>query len=100
MRSILLFAAALVAAPAFADDLVASNGNDSVRLSDVSCQNEQVLKQIEPKYQKEFKAATASLKGQTFAACWHPLGSSALLLYEDGDQGLIPMTELKQETRA
>jgi hypothetical protein len=100
MRSILLIAAALVAAPAFADDLVASNGNDSVRLSDGPCKNEQVLKLLEPKYQDKFKEATAKLNGQTFAACWHPLGSAALLLYEDGDQGLIPMTELKHQTRA
>jgi hypothetical protein len=100
MRSILLFAATLVAAPAFADDLVATNGTDSVRLSDGPCQNEQVLKQLEPKYRDKFKAASASLKGQTFAACWHELGTAALLLYEDGDQGIIPMAELKQETRA
>jgi hypothetical protein len=100
MRSILLFAAALVAAPAFAEELVASNGSDSIRLSDGPCRNEQVLKQLEPKFQDRFRAATANLKGQTFAACWHPLGSAALLLYEDGDQGLIPMADLKHETRA
>jgi hypothetical protein len=100
MRSILLFAAALVAAPAFADDLVASNGNDSVRLSDGPCRVEEVLKQLEPKHQKEFKAATASLKGQTFAACWHEMGSAALLIYEDGDQGLIPLADLKHEISA
>jgi hypothetical protein len=100
MRSILLCAAVLAAAPAFADELVASNGNDSVRLSDAPCQNQQVLGQLEPKYHKEFKAATAQLKGETFNACWHVLGQSALLLYEDGDQGLIPLAELKHETSA
>jgi len=100
MRSLLLCAAVLVAAPAFADDLVASNGKDSVRLSDGPCKIEQVLNQLEPKYHREFKAASAQLKGQTYQACWHVLGASALLLYEDGDQGLIPLSDLKHETSA
>src|SRR5262249_5013122 len=58
MKSVLLLCAALAAAPAFADQLVARNGNDSVRLDDTPCTSELVLKRIEPTAKDEFKAAT------------------------------------------
>ena len=89
-------AAALAAAPAMADELVASNGQDSVRLSDKPCSNEQVLKQLQPAFRGKMKDASAVVGGQPFRACWIVDGDSAHLLYEDGDQGLIPLAEFKQ----
>jgi hypothetical protein len=35
------------------------------------------------------------VQGQSFKACWLVDGSDAHLLYEDGDQGLIPLSEFK-----
>ena len=99
MRLILL-CAALAAAPAIAGDLVARQGGDSVRLADAPCTSELVLGQLEPRLQVQYKAAYAIVKGQTFAACWRKSGSVAHLLYEDGDQGIVPMAELKPELSA
>ena len=99
MKAVALCAAiaALVAAPAFAEDLVARQGNDSVRLSEASCQSKLVLSRLEPQTHEQFRAASAEFQGQNFVACWRMVGNVAWLLYEDGDQGIIPMVELKRE---
>jgi hypothetical protein len=49
---------------------------------------------------EEYKSATAVVDGQTFNACWRPVGNAAHLMYEDGDQGLIPLSDLKPELTA
>jgi hypothetical protein len=95
MRFALLCAAALVAAPAFADEVVASNGNDSVRLSDSPCTSQQVLNFLEPSLRPALRDASAVVQGQSFKACWIVHGDAAHLLYEDGDQGLIPLSDFK-----
>jgi hypothetical protein len=93
-------AAALAAAPAFSQDLIARQGDDSVRLSDDACTSELVLSRIEPGDIKEYHAASAMFQGQRFQACWRMMGNAAYLLYEDGDQGIIPAHELKPELSA
>jgi hypothetical protein len=95
MRFALLCAAALVAAPALADEVVASNGNDSVRLSDTPCTSQQVLSQLDPSVRPALRDASAVVQGQTFKACWVVHGNAAHLLYEDGDQGLVPLADFK-----
>jgi len=100
MRTVLLLCAALTAAPVFAQDLIARNGNDSVRLADGPCTSELVLARLQPQVHGQYKAASAVVDGQTFVACWRVVGGSAHLLYEDGDQGVIPMAELKPELSA
>lgn len=94
--ALLCAAAALAAAPALADELVASNGQDSVRLSDKPCSSQEVLKQLTPRFRDQMKDASAVVDGQSFRACWIVDGESAHLLYEDGDQGLIPLADFKQ----
>jgi len=100
MRFALLCAAALLAAPVLADELVASSGNDSVRLSSNPCSSEQVLNRLKPQFRAELRDATAVVQGKTFKACWVIEGRAAHLLYEDGDQGLIPLRDFKIPTSA
>ena len=87
-------------APAFAQELVARQGDDSVRLSDAACKSELVLGRIEPSTAKQYRAASAVFQGQRFQACWRMMGNAAYLVYEDGDQGIIPANELKPELSA
>lgn len=96
-RSALLCACccAAVAGPALATDLVAYLGSDVVRLTGEACTNEAVLERIEPKVQASFHLATAVLQGQRFVACWRITPTGAHLVYEDGDQGLVPLTNFK-----
>lgn len=92
----LILCAALAAAPAFADDLIARQGEDSVRLGDAPCTSEQVLVRLQPQTHEDFRAATAVFQGRSFVACWRPVGSMAVLIYEDGDQGIIPLADLRR----
>jgi hypothetical protein len=46
---------------------------------------------------KDFRAASAVFQGQRFQACWRMMGNAAYLMYEDGDQGVIPANELKPD---
>lgn len=100
MKPVLLLCAALAAAPAFADDLVAHNGNDSVRLGEAPCTSQLVLSRLQPNMHEHYKSATAVVEGTNFVACWRVVGNAAHLLYEDGDQGIIPLSELKPELSA
>lgn len=98
--AVLCTLAALAVAPAFSQDLIARQGEDSVRLTEESCKSELVLSRLEPGMHGEFRAASAVLQGQRFNACWRMMGNAAYLVYEDGDQGVIPATELKPELTA
>jgi hypothetical protein len=100
MKFALLCAAALFAAPVMADELVASNGQDSVRLLDKPCSSEPVLQRLTPRFREAMREAAAVVGGQPFRACWIVDGDSAHLLYEDGDQGLIPLADFKQPKTA
>jgi hypothetical protein len=92
--------ATLAAAPSFAQDLIARQGDDSVRLSEESCKSDLVLSRLEPGLIGEFHAASAVFQGQRFQACWRMMGNAAYLIYEDGDQGIIPAAELKPDLTA
>jgi hypothetical protein len=102
MKALVFCAAAAMfaAAPAFADDLVARQGDDSVRLSDAACKSELVLSRLEPGMASDFRSASAVFQGQRFQACWRMMGNAAYLVYEDGDQGVIPVNELKPDLTA
>ena len=93
-------AVAAFAAPSFAQELIARQGDDSVRLSETACSSELVLRRLEPAAADEYKAASAVFQGQRFTACWRIMGNVAHLVYEDGDQGIIPVQELKPELTA
>jgi hypothetical protein len=92
--------ATLAAAPVFAQDLIARQGDDSVRLSEEACKSDLVLSRLEPGDIKDYHAASAVFQGQRFQACWRMMGNAAYLIYEDGDQGIIPAQELKPELSA
>ena len=95
MKHVLLCAAlAALAAPAFADDLVAREGRNEIRLAAAPCasQTVQALLSVQsPNYQ----AASATVDGQKFEGCWRKVGDVVHVVYEDGDQGIIPVADLK-----
>jgi hypothetical protein len=75
----------------------ATNGNDSVRLFDTPCVNLAVLAHVTPRFHAEMRKAEATVGGREYAACWIVDGDSAHLMYEDGDQGLIPLRDFKPD---
>ena len=100
MRTILLFCAVFAAAPAMSQDLVARQGDNTIRLADAPCADEGVLSKVPPQLHAQFRRAVATVEGQTFAACWRKTGGAAHLIYEDGDQGILPLADLKPEMSA
>lgn len=101
MKKLIIVASMLLAFAARAGDvLMASNGQDSVRLYDTPCMALAVLLQLAPKFQDKMRKAEAIVGGTPFMACWIVDGDSAHLLYEDGDQGLIPLADFKVDAGA
>jgi hypothetical protein len=41
------------------------------------------------------RAASATVNGKAFIACWIGVGDEVHLLYEDGDLGVIPRRDFK-----
>lgn len=76
-------------------DLVVNEGADSIRLTDAACASEAVLNRIEPDARPLFRSAAATLQGQRYTACWSVVSTAVYLVYEDGDQGLVPVSKLK-----
>jgi len=100
MKTLIIIAALAIAAPAMAGDLVARQGEDTIRLIDAPCSSEVVLGKVPPQFHSQFMQATAIVQGHTFAACWRKAGGAAHLIYEDGDQGIVPLSDLKPELTA
>lgn len=95
MRRIGMLCAALAASSAMAGDLVAYEGRDMIRLTSESCDNTAVLGRLAPQVQTHFLRATAVLEGRRYAACWAITPTAAYLMYEDGDEGLVPLNKLE-----
>lgn len=84
---------------------VLRDGDSHIVLTREPCTNRKVVKQVIdaglPTLLKVLRAARARFGDKTFEACWadrSDLGAVALL-YEDGDQGLIPVDRFKIEDR-
>lgn len=91
---------AMLALPgtAKAEDRIARQGADSVTISERPCLVASVLIQIDrlaPGEREKFQRADATFGGQKFFACWQAVPGGVHLIYEDGDQGLIPAADLK-----
>ena len=98
MKFVAFLCAALVVGSAMAGELVSHNGDDTIRLVDQECTSQLVLDQLQPESRPQFREASAFLQGQAFAACWRATPTGALLIYEDGDQGMVPFDALKPLT--
>lgn len=97
---IILLALLVAAAPALATVLTAHQGADSVRLTEDPCTDAAVLAHLEPGAVQEFHAASAVFQGRPYRACWQMIEGGAYLRYEDGDQGIVPASELHLEPEA
>jgi hypothetical protein len=95
--SVVLLFAAGCAAVAPGHSLTATKGGDSVRVTDQPCSSQIILRIVNPDYRDALRDASATVRGQLFRACWIVDGDSAHLLYEDGDQGLIPLADFKPD---
>lgn len=88
MKRFILASAALLAFSASAD-YIARQGKDYVRFSEGPCVLDVEQKDV-------MLSAVAVIGGKEFKACWAPISLQYIhVLYEDGDQGLVPVKDLK-----
>lgn len=101
LRSILVAAALAAAGPSHAD-AIARHGADWVRLTLQACKDPRVVPVVEAagEHPDGMRAAVAHLGGRDCIACWRPAPGGAFLLYEDGDQGLVPLSDLRPAPEA
>jgi hypothetical protein len=87
---------AILCTPALAHS-VARSGKDTVRITDAPCP-QQVLKQLPEGTRGYFRAAFAVVEGKSYAACWAPRNDgTVVLIYPDGDMGLIPLADFNTD---
>lgn len=103
MKAAALLLLAALAWPAHADR-IARQGDSWVRVTALPCRTPAVVDAItaEGADPADFRAAAAHVGGQDFAGCWRPdfERREAVLIYEDGDGGLVPFSDLKQVPEA
>jgi hypothetical protein len=98
MKQAITVAALLCAAlSSFADDLVFRNGKDYIRLQEQPC-SPVVQAHIQPQYLDRFMGAVAVVNGRQYLACWTVLDAArVVVVYEDADNGIVPIEALKPE---
>lgn len=103
MRALTLIAAlclSAVAPPSIAGDMLASQNGDTVRLTQKPCQPS-VLRVIPEGMRGPFRAALVLFQGAKYHACWAVrTDGMVLVVYADGDQGLIPISMFTMEPDA
>lgn len=90
----LLLALASLSATA---DAVAVSGTDSVTVRDAACPADLVALAVSrgAPPSAPFRLAEAQVEGKTYKACWFPYRDQVAVIYEDGDTGMIPLSEFK-----
>jgi hypothetical protein len=83
-----------------AETRVARQGLDEVRIFDTACVSAETLIRIPEAERERFGKAQGMFGGQRFFGCWRPLGGDAFILWEDGDQGIVPKGDLKPAPEA
>lgn len=95
-KTLISLAVALFCVCAQAEPYTFSSGHDSVTIDkDKACTVNAVLESVPSKFHHVLYEAIAYVDGRTFPACWFQEEEAAHLLYEDGDQGLIPLSRFK-----
>jgi hypothetical protein len=96
MRSLILAAALLAAAPAIAAP-VAHSGADWVMLTDQPCP-EAVASRIKPEEVASLHEAKTVIGGKAFVACWRVEEAKVVhLAFEDGDEGYVSLLSFHDE---
>ncbi len=95
MKRIIVFLLLLFALPAWAEELMSTNGVDTAWIADGPC-DASVLKHIPQGDRGYYRAARAQADGKQWIACWvlRP-DQVVLIVYTDGTLGLIHSNHFK-----
>jgi hypothetical protein len=94
MRQTIVAALLTLAASAAIADYVATDGRNSVVLTNQACPAA-LAALVPPEWREIAQLADATIEGKHYAACYAGRSDGYVVLqYEDGDQGLIPISHL------
>ncbi len=80
--------------------LTEPNG-DYVRLFTSPCANDAILARTPPQYCAQLRAGEAKIDSKMHGMCWLALPDRSVgIVYDDGDQGRLPMDAFKPEVDA
>jgi len=98
MRALILVLL-LVAFPAAAGEFVARQGDNEVRVFDAPCVHAGTIGYIPQAARASFKKATGRIDRQMFYGCWRSVGDGNLvhIVWEDGDQDVLPVSQFKPD---
>lgn len=96
MRALLIMLLSVMLAFQAHADAMARNGNVTVFITDKGCEYRLVLAQIKPEFHHVWYAASATVDGKAYMACWALIGDTVVLVYEDGDRGEVPIADFKR----
>jgi hypothetical protein len=96
IRFILFLVAALFCGRAFADDFIARQGADSVRLTAAACPAE-IAAVVPESWRDKAQAAHAIVNGKQYPACWAARSDGWVILqYADGDVGMARLESFRR----
>jgi hypothetical protein len=101
MRNTIIAAAlALAAGAAMADPVARAANGDSVRFTQAECPQEVAALVPQLELRERLRKAYAHIGGQDYVACWISAGNVRLMLFADGDQGMVPESDVHEEPGA
>ena len=72
-----------------------------IRLFDIPCNNDVVLAKTPLAFRPRMQAGEAMIDGKLYGMCWTALPDGTVgMMYEDGDQGRLPVQAFKAEVGA
>ena len=75
-------------------DFLASDGKNTIRLATVPCELDLPTRDV-------MLAASAVIDGKNWKACWAPVSRDAIaVIFEDGDQLMLPVSILRRAPEA
>ena len=102
IRSLLVALLVLFSAHSAAQVMRAEDGQGSyLRLFSQPCANDRVLARTPPAHRQSLHAGEAKVNGTVYGMCWLALPDGTVgILYEDGDQGRMPIQAFRPEVGA
>jgi hypothetical protein len=99
MRNFIVAAALVAAGTSFASQ-TARLGDDWIRIFDSPCVSAETMMRIPPAMRDQFRKVQARIGGQTFFGCYVFRNDAVYVIYDDGDQGVIPLSAFKLDPEA
>ncbi len=77
-----------------ADTFYATEGKDKVWLTTEPCADEEILRHVPPQARAKMYRGRGEIGGKPWRLCWVPIGGRVLMVFPDGEGGILPANAL------